>query len=186
MRKPNPGDFDWTDARIAQLTELWLGGHSGGEVGRQMGLSRSAVMGKLRREGLLCRDRPRLPIVRCSTSLLKNARNIEQPVSRPQKPRIRENKRPLPPPTPYQAPPPPPRPPYGRLKVLDLRHNSCRWPSGDGPIFVFCGRPQAPLSSYCPEHRAMAHNRGSQRDFDRAADAALGGKLFTSRAGIEQ
>jgi hypothetical protein len=32
----------------------------------------------------------------------------------------------------------------------------------------------------------MAHNRGSQRDFDRQAEQALAGKLFASRAGIEQ
>jgi hypothetical protein len=30
----------------------------------------------------------------------------------------------------------------------------------------------------------MAHNRGSQRDFDRMAAQALGGKLFASRAGV--
>jgi hypothetical protein len=177
--------FDWTDAAIALLTELWLGGHSGGEISRRMGVSRSGIMGKLRREGLLCRDRPRMPIVRLPRQPAQLL-TIEQPVSRPQKPQMRTNKRPLPLPTPYQAPPPPPRPPYGRLKVLDLRHNSCRWPEGDGPIFIFCGRPQAPLSSYCPEHRAMAHARGSQRDFDRMAAQALGGKLFASRAGIEQ
>jgi len=143
--------FDWTPTAVTLLTDLWLGGHSGGEIGRQMGLSRSAVMGKLRREGLLCRDRPKLPIVRMSALLLKNVSNIEQPKKTPKKPAKSPDRffaefagKPL--------PPPPPRPPYGRLKVLDLRHNSCRWPEGDGPIFVFCGRPQAPLSSYCEEH----------------------------------
>jgi hypothetical protein len=30
----------------------------------------------------------------------------------------------------------------------------------------------------------MAHNRGSQRDYDRAAEQALAGKLFASRAGV--
>jgi hypothetical protein len=30
----------------------------------------------------------------------------------------------------------------------------------------------------------MAHNRGSQRDYDRMAEQALAGKLFASRAGV--
>jgi hypothetical protein len=170
---------DWSDARIALLTELWLGGVTGGEIGRQMGVSRSAAMGKLRRLGLLRRDRPRMPVRRVGRLLLKT----EQPVSKPKPAKSPDRyfaefaEKPA-------APPSPPEPAYGTLNLLDLRHNSCRWPEGDGPIYVFCGRPQASQSSYCETHFAMAHNRGSQRDFDRMAAQALGGKLFASRAGV--
>jgi GcrA cell cycle regulator len=178
---------DWTDARIALLTELWLGGVTGGEIGRQMGVSRSAVMGKLRRLDMLRRDRPRMPVRRVARLLkTEQAIPVPKPVPEkvPHKRHLRQNKRPLPPPEPYKAPPSPPLPAYGTLNLLDLRHNSCRWPEGDGPIFVFCGRPRHHESSYCAEHHAMAHNRGSQRDYDRAAEQALAGKLFASRAGV--
>ena len=101
------------------------------------------------------------------------------------KPRIRENKRPLPPPTPYQAPPPPPVPPIGSFGLLDLRAGHCRWPGPeDRAPWTFCGAPQLFDSSYCKFHHELAHNRGSQRDYDRMAAQALGGKLFASRAGV--
>jgi hypothetical protein len=86
-----------------------------------------------------------------------------------------------------ETPPPPPDPPSGSFRLLDLRHGQCRWPGPeDRAPWTFCGAPQAFDSSYCSEHHAMAHSRGSQRDYDRAAEQALAGKLFTSRAGIEQ
>jgi hypothetical protein len=168
---------DWTDARIALLTELWLGGVTGGEIGRQMGVSRSACMGKLRRLGLLRQDRPRMPIVRrVARNLLKTTEQVSK----------RPNKQPLPPPEPYQAPPPPPVPPIGSFDLLELRHGHCRWPEGHRAPYRFCGAPQASQSSYCSEHARLSLSHGSQRDFDRQAEQALAGKLFTSRAGIEQ
>jgi GcrA cell cycle regulator len=178
---------DWSDARIALLKELWLSGITGGEIGRRLGLSRSAIMGKLRRLGLLRQDRPRMPMRRVAR-LLKNTSNSEQaiPVPKPVPKKVphKRNKRPLAPPEPYQAPPPPPEPPIGRFSLLDLRAGHCRWPNGERPDYRFCGAPQLFDSSYCSDHHAMAHNRGSQRDFDRMAAQALGGKLFASRAGV--
>jgi GcrA cell cycle regulator len=181
---------DWSNLRIALLTELWLAGVTGGEIGRQMGVSRSAVMGKLRRLDMLRRDRPRMPVRRVAR-LLKTEQAIPVPKPAPEKVpnkrHLRQNKRPLPPPEPYQAPPPPPEPAIGSFSLLDLRHGQCRWPGPeDRPPWSFCGARQAFDSSYCPAHHALAHNRGSQRDYDRMAAQALGGKLFASRAGIEQ
>jgi GcrA cell cycle regulator len=184
MRRTNPGEVLWSEALIARASELWLAGFTGGEIGRRLGLSRSAIMGKLRRLGLLRNDRrPRVPIRRAAR-LLKTTEQVSKP---PQKPKKRQNTRPLPPPEPYKAPPPPPLPPIGSFGLLDLRHGHCRWPGPqDRAPWTFCGAPQLFDSSYCSEHHAMAHNRGSQRDFDRMAAQALGGKLFASRAGIEQ
>jgi GcrA cell cycle regulator len=177
-RKPNPGETLWSDALVARLSELWLSGTTSGEIGRRMGISRSSVMGKLRRLDLLCRDRPGMPAVRRPARLLlKSSEQVSK----------RTNKRPLPPPVPIPVAPPPPLPPIGSFDLLELRHGHCRWPSdGDGPRWTFCGAPQAFDSSYCSEHHAMAHSRGSQRDYDRMAEQALAGKLFASRAGIEQ
>jgi GcrA cell cycle regulator len=168
MRKPNPGETLWSDALVERLSELWLSGTTSGEIGRRLGISRSAVMGKLRRLDLLCRDRRRPP-----------------PSMRSQIPQMRTNTRPLPPPKPYKAPPPPPLPPIGSFDLMDLRSGHCRWPCSDGfPPYKFCGAPQASQSSYCSLHFALAHHRGSQRDYDRAAEQALAGKHFFGRAGV--
>jgi GcrA cell cycle regulator len=190
MKKSNPSDYDWTDGAIARLTELWLAGITSGEISRHMGVSRSAVMGKLRRLDLLCRDRPQLPSVRLPLPPAQKSSNFEQP---PEKAPNKRNKRHAKTPDRYflefAAKPPPPSPPepaYGTLNLLDLRHNSCRWPEGERPHYRFCGRPRHHENSYCETHSALAYNRGSQRDYDRAAGQALAGKLFSSRAGIEQ
>jgi hypothetical protein len=179
----NSRTHDWTKKRIALLSEMWMSGYSSGECARRLCVSRNAAIGKLRRLGLLGRDRPQLPI-------MARRVNIQLPTDFPtvinRPPKMRPNTRPLPPPEPYQAPPPPPLPPIGRFSLLDLRAGHCRWPNGERPDYRFCGAPQLFDSSYCAEHHALAHNRGSQRDFDRMAAQALGGKLFTSRAGIEQ
>jgi GcrA cell cycle regulator len=175
MRPPNPGEILWSEALVARLSELWLSGITGGEIGHRLGISRCAVMGKLRRLGLLGAGR-RMP-----AQLLKTTEQVSRPQKRPHK----RNKLPLPPPEPYQAPPPPPLPPIGSFDLLELRNGHCRWPSdGDGPRWTFCGAKQTHDSSYCAEHHAMAHARVSQRDYDRQAEQALGGKLFASRAGV--
>jgi len=152
----NSRTHDWTRKRIALLTEMWMAGYSSGECARRLCVSRNAAIGKLRRLGLLGRDRPQLPTMRLGPPparvLLKTTEQVSKPPQKPRKVPNKRNTRPLPPPEPYQAPPPPPVPPIGSFNLLDLRHNSCRWPQGDGPIFVFCGRPQASQSSYCEEH----------------------------------
>ena len=127
MRKPNPGETLWSEALVARLSELWLSGTTSGEIGRRLGITRSSVMGKLRRLDMLCRDR-RPP-----------------PIRPPQMPVIRRNKRP--PKTPdryfaeFAAKPLPP-PPIGSFDLLELRQGHCRWPTNDASPWTFCGMPQ--------------------------------------------
>lgn len=45
--------MQWGQAEIEKLTRLWRSGLSSSEIARVMGLSRSAVMGKAKRLGLL-------------------------------------------------------------------------------------------------------------------------------------
>ena len=49
---PKQGDFDWPDAAVTQLRQLWAEGHSTAEIGRRMGLSKNSVIGKADRLGL--------------------------------------------------------------------------------------------------------------------------------------
>ena len=50
---------DWTDARIAELKELWFEGFSASECGKKLGVSRNSVIGKIHRLGLTGSDRKR-------------------------------------------------------------------------------------------------------------------------------
>ena len=166
--------FDWSDAAIERLKALWAEGFSASECGKRMGVSRNSVIGKIHRLGLSgLHRRPRAPGPRRRRSDYGTRRGPrtaparlletgEQQLSRPE-------------------PPSPPGRQYWRT-LLDLKVGECRWPEGDSD-YTFCGAPQA-AGSYCGKHHALAHNRGSQRDFDRQAEQALAGKLFASRAGV--
>ena len=56
--------LEWTDERVAQLTQLWDEGHSTSEIGRRLGITKNSVVGKARRLDLAMR-RAR---ARCSPS----------------------------------------------------------------------------------------------------------------------
>lgn len=49
----------WTLPMIDQLTQLWIGGYTTSEIGRQMGVSKNAVIGKARRIDLPMRYQPK-------------------------------------------------------------------------------------------------------------------------------
>ena len=57
MRSTNCG-FDWTDDAIRELRRLWSEGYSTAEIGRRMGISKNAVVGKAHRLDLPARPSP--------------------------------------------------------------------------------------------------------------------------------
>lgn len=87
-----PTDFDWTAARVKELTKLWASGLSAAEIGRRMGITKNAVVGKVRRLDLTWRRAPgqRNPIKREHASLadLKNS-DCVWPMGEPQDPKFR-------------------------------------------------------------------------------------------------
>ena len=50
--------MDWNDETIARLRHLWLEGHSTAEIGRRMGVTKNAVVGKAHRLVLVPRPSP--------------------------------------------------------------------------------------------------------------------------------
>src|ERR1700712_1999949 len=50
--------MDWTDEVIERLRALWTEGHSTAEIGRRMGVSKNAVVGKAHRLSLTARPSP--------------------------------------------------------------------------------------------------------------------------------
>ena len=51
-------DTTWTEALIAALRRLWAEGHSTAEIGRRMGITKNAVVGKAHRLMLAPRPSP--------------------------------------------------------------------------------------------------------------------------------
>ena len=132
--------MNWTDSKTRELRRLWTEGWPTAEIGRALGVTKNAVVGKSHRLGL--KPRPS-PIASRSTGNAVGARAMSR--SKPQEPRRISD-------------------------VIDLMAGMCRWPSGDPgeADFHFCGRPAAAGKPYCAEHCAVAYVSRS-RDRERSA-----------------
>src|SRR5271165_6359411 len=53
--------FGWTDQVVTRLRSLWAEGHSTAEIGRRLGVSKNAVVGKVHRLDLPSRPSPIRP-----------------------------------------------------------------------------------------------------------------------------
>ena len=56
-----PPNHEWTPERVEELTKLWATGLSASEIGRRLGITKNAVVGKVRRLDLAMRRAPAQP-----------------------------------------------------------------------------------------------------------------------------
>ncbi len=151
-------DFDWTPDVIAHLRTLWAEGHSTAEIGRRMGISKNAVVGKAHRLGLPPRPSPIL-----GKGIGERPRTRER--IRPGDPRLPPlhsvadgtPPRPLPPVAP--AKPAAPARPAAPALVRPVSRGLCCWPIGDPGTrgFRTCDAPPQPRKPYCAEHAEVAY-----------------------------
>ncbi len=132
----------WTDERISDLVRLWDAGHSASHIGKVLGVTKNAVIGKAHRLKLPARPSP----IRRT----------------PGGPRL-----PKPAPVAKRVPKIPVRPVF---RATRARHGApaCLWPIGDPSEadFHFCGGETVPGKPYCLEHCARAYvtrTRGEPR-----------------------
>jgi GcrA cell cycle regulator len=175
--------MEWTEDTVIRLRELWDEGHSTAEIGRRLGFSKNAIVGKahrldlparpspIRREssepGPLCglsrTDRPTLPPLPSDTAI-----PMPSSEARPLLP-VRSQPVPLRVATPRPVPVAPPRVqavtprPYARIVT-------CCWPIGEPGTqsFRFCDDPSEPGKPYCTEHAKLAYVRVRDRREDAA------------------
>ena len=147
----------WTYDEILQLRILWSEGLSTAEIGRRMGVSKNAIVGKAHRLDL---DARRTPIRRD---------HAPPPIApaRLQPPRLAE----LVPlasctPEPSEHPARLAQAPTQARPNLPVRrtptaigNTSCCWPIGDPgtPSFRFCDAPNQAGKPYCPKHCVTAY-----------------------------
>lgn len=134
----------WSPERVEWLREAWSDrGLSATEIGKQLGISRNAALGKLNRLGLLG--------------------NRQQITVRT--PRVTAPKPPAPkPPSQKVAIIVEPEPdPATLVTVADVRDSQCRWPVGDPSSegFRYCGKECHRGHPYCDDHEEYL--RGSRR-----------------------
>jgi GcrA cell cycle regulator len=144
----------WTDARIALITRLWAEGVSASGIAEALGeVSRSAVLGKLHRLGLL------------GSRLAASApRRYE---GRTPAPPVRTPAAQSPPAPRASAPPTPPSSPWREAVFTPLAGSAprvwltrepgeCAFPvGGEGEAIISCCAPTRAGSAYCAAHHAI-------------------------------
>jgi GcrA cell cycle regulator len=172
----NAAKYDWNAERVAEVTKLWNDGHTAGEIVKTMppGLTRSAVLGKVSRLGLLGRRQGSLTISAKQRAALRRP---------PAAPKPKKPARPAPEPKPPAAKFVPVAPPrelawvalphtHAAVPLIELRSDSCRWPVGD-ELGHFCGAESTSIGKpYCAVHTAMSRGIGtiSERAAHRARE----------------
>jgi GcrA cell cycle regulator len=152
----------WTEEAIARLRMLWAEGHSASEIGRRLGVSKNAVVGKVHRLGLPARPSP----IRRDGSGGAPRRPAPHRVTGPTLPPLSSISDMAPGPKrsvsirpiPARAVTPP---------APKLTTNPCAWPIGEprSANFRYCDKPTYLGRVYCPEHSAIAY-----RPADRARE----------------
>ncbi len=164
--------MEWNDETIGRLRSLWAEGHSTAEIGRRMGVSKNAVVGKAHRLNLSSRPSPirrdgekaprRRQPRRVHGSTLPALSATAAPLAVPeQAPRLAE-RAPAERPAPVLRAVPTPRP--------GARVTPCCWPIGEPGTrsFRFCDVDSVAGKPYCDEHSALAYVRVRDRREDAA------------------
>jgi GcrA cell cycle regulator len=127
---------NWTDNTIQSLRNLWAEGYSTAEIGRRMGVSKNAVIGKAHR--LKLQGRPS-PIRRAEAGTPGAVRS-----RRPLLPQVRAE---------------PGRRPFEHRLTGLVGTQQCRWPIGEPgkPDFRFCTKFAVVRRPYCEDHCGDAY-----------------------------
>lgn len=182
--------MEWTEELITHLRALWDEGRSTAEIGRVIGMSKNAVVGKAHRLNLTARPSP---IRREPGAAVFRPRPISRGPTLPPLPAIRTERspvlrpRPASPPKLLLAEPPLPEIAPGIAEVVPVaapaspersipgreargREMACCWPLGDPGTagFRFCGAVAAPGKPYCLAHAQVAYVRVRDRREDAA------------------
>lgn len=129
--------MDWNPEQISQLIRLWGEGLSTADIGKRLGISKNAVVGKAHRLHLAARPSP---IKRTGPRVPRLSRPVVHV-----RPAVQTQ-------APMPTPPPAPR-------VVELSNQACRWPIGHpgDPGFHFCTDRAIQGKPYCIEHSALAY-----------------------------
>jgi len=190
--------MEWSDEVIGQLRALWGEGHSTAEIGRRLGVTKNAIVGKAHRLDLPARPSPirrdpdAAPVRRAAVRRVEGPTlpplpsavvdadcglpvMVERAVA-PSPPRPPVLARPIvaapPLPRPVVRPvaaPPPPRPVLAAPRPYG-RIVTCCWPIGEPGTreFHFCDVPSEPGRPYCEDHVKVAYVKVRDRREDAA------------------
>ena len=140
--------MSWNDSNVARLRDLWDQGLPTAQIGKLLGFTKNAVVGKAHRIGLERRPSPiRRTVIKPDR---KKARSPIMPKLNfeatkeeiKETPKTQQNFQPV-------------------IKNLFTKHikRGCEWPKGhpDESDFKFCGKDRFEDKPYCLDHCAVAY-----------------------------
>ena len=140
--------MSWNDSNVARLRDLWDQGLPTAQIGKLLGFTKNAVVGKAHRIGLERRPSPiRRTVIKPDR---KKARSPIMPKLNfeaakeeiKETPKTQQNFQPV-------------------IKNIFTKHikRGCEWPKGhpDESDFKFCGKDRFEDKPYCLEHCAVAY-----------------------------
>jgi GcrA cell cycle regulator len=139
----------WTTERIALLKDRVDAGLTCGQIAREIGVSRNAVIGKVHRLGLSRFKKARAAEPgRTAAPKMTRPRTAPRHRIAPALPRARQ-----------QCLPEPAIDLAKRCSLLELQQGHCRWPISEpgAEDFGFCGHQRADGLPYCAAHARMAY-----------------------------
>jgi GcrA cell cycle regulator len=184
----------WDEETIRNLKDLWTQGLSTAEIGRRLGVSKNAIVGKAHRLDLDARPSPIRRDVAKSQPERQSSPRMGGPTLPPlasavypqalpvvgAAPRLHTVVAPPPPPRPVAVAPPAPRPAPQPAPVRTVMQSSpvqprrsapsCCWPIGEPGTksFRFCDDTSVAGKPYCDEHARLAYVRIRDRKEDAA------------------
>lgn len=146
--------MSWTDDKVKLMATLLKEGWSCGQIAKKLDTSRNAVIGKMHRLGTSL------------TTFVGGASGLERPErhyhknggAKPTRKAWRPTSQTIAETAVITVPEPPPAIPHvGPIPLMELRHDTCRWPVNNGhPEYLFCGVRCDP-GPYCDKHARKAY-----------------------------
>lgn len=144
-------NIPWSDDMIAEARSLYESGkYSNAHIGRIIGKSRNAVIGRANRGGWINptpksggtkpgEKRPRRTAIFRPRQLPQVQHVVQQPTAPIDAPQSLD------------------------LTILELTKQTCKYAYGDFVPYSFCGHPTVDETSYCGFHRTLCHNEPPPR-----------------------
>ena len=138
--------MSWNDVNVARLRELWDQGLPTAQIGKLIGFTKNAVVGKAHRIGL---ERRPSPIRR--TAVKPDRKKARSPMMPKLNFENHENKKEESNGSIFQ--------PLPKNTFLSNKNRGCEWPIGhpEEQDFHFCSKERFGDKSYCLEHCAIAY-----------------------------
>ena len=169
--------MEWTEETIERLRALWAEGLSTAEIGRRMGISKNAVVGKAHRLNLAARPSPIRRDGGGAPPRVPAPRRMTGPTLPPLATATATVAQAAPPPRPQLQTKPAPREVVAAVRVPIRpvaprigRSSVCCWPIGEPGTksFRFCDSDAAQGKPYCGEHAQIAYVKVRDRREDAA------------------